>query len=176
MMGDVLQALEVPPLLGRWLEAGDEVPNSARHVMLSYGYWQRRFGGDPNVVGRTITVDAAPTEIVGVMPQGFRVLDAAADLLRPIPSARTGLAPYPFYGKGVARLKPGVSIEQANADLARLCRAGSTDSRIRTAATRRPTTSTAGGSRPRCGRSSKTSSATSAPCSGWSWARSASCS
>jgi putative ABC transport system permease protein len=120
MMGDVLQALEVPPLLGRWLEAGDEVPSSASHVMLSYAYWQRRFGGDPNVVGRTITVDAAPTEIVGVMPQGFRVLDAAADLLRPIPSARTGLAPYPFYGKGVARLKPGVSIEQANADLARL--------------------------------------------------------
>ncbi len=120
MMGDLLQALEVPPLLGRWLEAGDEVPSSAHHVMLSYAYWQRRFGGDPKVVGRTITVDAAPTEIVGVMPQGFRVLDAAADLLRPIPSARTGLAPYPFYGKGVARLKPGVSIEQANADLARL--------------------------------------------------------
>ena len=120
MLGDVLQALEVPPLLGRWLEAGDEVPTSARHVVLSYAYWQRRFGGDPNVVGRTITVDAAPTEIVGVMPQGFRVLDAAADLLRPIPSARTGLAPYPFYGKGVARLKPNVSIEQANADLARL--------------------------------------------------------
>ena len=120
MMGDVLPALEVPPLLGRWLEAGDEVPSSARHVMLSYPYWQRRFGGDPSVVGRTITVDAAPTEIVGVMPQGFRVLDAAADLLRPIPSARTGLAPYPFYGKGVARLKSGVSIEQANTDLARL--------------------------------------------------------
>jgi predicted permease len=120
MMGDVLQAFSVPPLLGRWLEAADEVPNSARHVMLTYAYWQRRFGGDPNVVGRMITLDAAPAEIVGVMPKGFRVLDMAADLLIPIPSARTGLPPYPFYGKGVARLKPGISIEQANADLARL--------------------------------------------------------
>jgi predicted permease len=120
LMGDVLQAFSVPPLLGRWLEASDEVPNSARHVVLTYPYWQRRFGGDPNVVGRTITLDAAPAEIVGVMPKGFRVLDAAADLVIPIQSARTGLPPYPFYGKGVARLKPGVSIEQANADLARL--------------------------------------------------------
>jgi predicted permease len=120
IMGDVLQAFRVPPLLGRWLEPADEVPNSARHVMLTYPYWQRRFGGDPNVVGRTITLDAGPAEIVGVMPRGFRVLDTAADLLIPIPSARTGLPPYPFYGKGVARLKPGVSIEQANADLARL--------------------------------------------------------
>ena len=120
IMGDVLQALEVPPVLGRWLEAADEVPNSARHVMLSYAYWQRRFGGDPNVVGRTINVNAAPAEIVGVMPRGFRVLDTPADLLLPNPSARTGLAPYPFFGKGIARLKRGVSIEQANTDLARL--------------------------------------------------------
>jgi predicted permease len=120
LMGDVLPAFGVPPLLGRWLEAADEVPNSARHVMLTYAYWQRRFGGDPNAVGRTITLDAAPAEVVGVMPQGFRVLDTSADLLIPIPSARTGLPPYPFYGKGVARLKPGVSIQQANAELAGL--------------------------------------------------------
>ncbi len=120
LMGDVLQALEVPPLLGRWLETADEVPNTARHVVLTYAYWQRRFGGDRTVVGRTITVDAAPAEVVGVMPQGFRVLDTPADLLVPLPSARTGLMPYPFFGKGVARLKPGVSIEQANTDLGRL--------------------------------------------------------
>jgi predicted permease len=120
MMGDVLPALAVPPLLGRWLEAADEVPNTARHVLLSYAYWQRRFGGDPTVVGRTITVDAGSAEVVGVMPQGFRVLDTAADLLLPLPSARTGLTPYPFFGKGIARLNPGVSIEQANADIGRL--------------------------------------------------------
>jgi len=120
LLGDVLQTLEVPPLLGRWLTAEDEPPSAARRALLSYGYWQRRFGGDASVVGRTITVNGAPTEIVGVMPRGFRVLDTPADVLVPIPSLRTGLTPYPFYGKGVARLKPGVSIEQANADIGRL--------------------------------------------------------
>ena len=120
LLGDVLQTLEVPPLLGRWLTAEDEPPSAARRALLSYGYWQRRFGGDASVVGRTITVNGAPTEIVGVMPRGFRVLDTPADVLVPIPSPRTGLTPYPFYGKGIARLKPGVSIEQANADIGRL--------------------------------------------------------
>jgi putative ABC transport system permease protein len=120
VLGDVLQALQVPPLLGRWLDATDESPTDARRVMLTYAYWQRRFGGDPNVIGRTITINSTPNEIVGVMPQGFRILDTQSDLVMPIPTARTGLTPYPFFGRGVARLKPGVSIEQANADIARL--------------------------------------------------------
>ena len=120
VMGDLFQALRVPPLLGRWLDAGDEAPDVARRAVIAYSYWQRRFGGDPNVIGRTITINSLPNEIVGVMPQGFRVLDTQTDLLLPIPSRRTGLTPYPFFGKGVARLKSGVSIEQANADLARL--------------------------------------------------------
>ena len=120
VLGDVLQALQVPPLLGRWLDATDESPTDARRVMLTYAYWQRRFGGDPNVIGRTITINSTPNEIVGVMPQGFRILDTQSDLVMPIPTARTGLTPYPFFGRGIARLKPGVSIEQANADIARL--------------------------------------------------------
>ena len=120
MMGDVLQALAVPPLLGRWLDATDEGPNVAQHVMLTYAYWQRRFGGDRNIVGRTITVNAAPAEIVGVMPQGFRILDRPADLLLPLAFPRTGLVPPPFCCTGIARLKAGVSMEQANADLERL--------------------------------------------------------
>jgi predicted permease len=120
LLGDVLQALEVPPLLGRWLDASDAIPNSPRHVMLTHTYWQGRFGGDPNIVGRTITVDAAPAEIVGVMPQGFKVLDSTADLLLPMQTGRTGLVPPPFFGLGIARLAPGATIEHANADLARL--------------------------------------------------------
>jgi predicted permease len=119
-MGDLFQTLGVPPLLGRWLDAGDEAPDAARRAVLTYPFWQRRFGGDPNVIGRTLTINSVPNEIVGVMPRGFRVLDTQTDLILPIPSRRTGLTPYPFFGKGVARLKPGVSIEQANADLARL--------------------------------------------------------
>jgi hypothetical protein len=70
----VLQALSVPPIAGRWLSQADQVsrgpdPGSffagrSTTVMLTYGYWQRRFGGDPSVVGRTMTVDARPREIV----------------------------------------------------------------------------------------------------------------
>ena len=62
-------------------------PDSARsgtRVMLSYGYWQRRFGGDRSAIGRNITVDSRPREIVGVMPEGFRFVDADFDLILPL--------------------------------------------------------------------------------------------
>jgi predicted permease len=120
MMGDLLPALGVEPLLGRWLNRADEEPNGPTGVLLSYGYWQRRFGGDPGVVGRTISVNSAPAEVVGVMPRNFRVLDTPADLLLPLRFGRVGLVPPPFCCAGIARLKPGVTLEQANADLARL--------------------------------------------------------
>ena len=119
-MGGVLQALAVPPLLGRWLEASDEDPNGPARVLLTYDYWQRRFGGDENVVGRNLTVNAQSAEVVGVMPRGFRVVDTRADLITPLRFPRVGLVPPPFFGTGIARLKPGVTIEQANADLTRL--------------------------------------------------------
>jgi predicted permease len=120
IMGDVLPALGIPPLLGRWLEKADEEPNGPARVMLSHAYWQRRFGGDPNVVGRTLTMNSVSVEVVGVMPQGFRILDTPADLLVPMRTARTGLPPFPFFGTGLARLRADVSIDQANADLERL--------------------------------------------------------
>jgi predicted permease len=120
LMGDVLPALAVAPLLGRWLDASDEDPAGPLRAMLSHGYWQQRFGGDPNVVGRTLAIDGVPAEIVGVMPEGFRVLDNPADVYTPLRFPRVGLAPPPFFGTGIARLKPGVTTEQANADLARL--------------------------------------------------------
>lgn len=119
-LGGVLQALGVPPLVGRWLEPADEDPNGPFRVLLGYAYWQRRFGGDPNVVGRTLGVNGLSAQIVGVMPEGFRVVDTAADLIGPMRFPRVGLIPPPFCCTGIARLKDGVTIEQANADLARL--------------------------------------------------------
>lgn len=116
----VLEALAVPPLIGRWLDESDQDPNGSLRVMLAYGYWQRRFGGDTGVIGRKVTVSGASAEIVGVMPKGFRVLDNPADLILPQRFQRTGLIPPPFCCTGLARLKPGVSIEQADADLQRL--------------------------------------------------------
>ncbi len=116
----VLEALRVAPALGRWLRPQDQVPNGPRNLMLGYGYWQRRFGGSPSVIGRTIRVDERSWEIVGVMPRGFRVVTADFDLLRPLRFSRTNLALAGFGYRGIARLKPGVTIAQANSDLTRM--------------------------------------------------------
>jgi putative ABC transport system permease protein len=116
----VLQALDVPPAVGRWLSPADQVPRGAERVMLSYGYWRRRFGGDPTAIGRNILVDARPREIVGVMPQGFRVLDTDFDLIVPAAFDRGKLILAGFGNHGVARLKAGVAIAQADADITRM--------------------------------------------------------
>jgi hypothetical protein len=89
----VLEALNVAPEAGRWLLAEDQtgatrpppsVFKAYTRVMLSYGYWQRRFGGDRSVIGRTVIVDSRPKEIVGVMPRGFRIVNADADMIFPL--------------------------------------------------------------------------------------------
>jgi predicted permease len=124
----VLEALDVPPAAGRWFGAGEyaggprppSVINIWTTVMLSHGFWQRRFGGDPSVIGRTMIVDSLPREIVGVMPEGFRIVDAEADLLFPLAFDRGRLTLAGFNYQGVARLKPGITIAQANADMARM--------------------------------------------------------
>jgi predicted permease len=116
----VLQTLSVPPLLGRWLLPEEQNPHGAKTVMVSYGYWQRRFGGDPSVIGRSIEVDSQPRQIVGVMPQGFRLVNADFDLLAPLGFDRNKQILAGFGFRGIARLKPGVPIAQANADVARM--------------------------------------------------------
>jgi predicted permease len=116
----VLEALGVPPFAGRELTAVDQMPNGAKSVMLSYGYWQRRFGGDRSVIGRTIVIDSEPRTIVGVMPRGFRVVDHDFDFLVPFAFDRNRQILGDFGLQGIGRLKPGVAIPQANADIARL--------------------------------------------------------
>lgn len=116
----VLEALRVAPALGRWLTSQDQVPNSSRNLMLGYGYWQRRFGGSRSVIGRTIRVDERSWQVVGVMPRGFRVVDADFDLLMPLRFPRTNLSLAGFGYRGIARLKRGVTIAQADADVARM--------------------------------------------------------
>jgi predicted permease len=116
----VLQTLGVPAAAGQWLNAADQDPRGARRVMLSYGYWQRRFGGDPSVVGRVISVDLTPHEIAGVMPRGFKVVSYDFDLLEPMAfdPVKQQLAGFAYHGVG--RLRPGVTISQADADVAGL--------------------------------------------------------
>lgn len=116
----VLQALGMPPAAGRLLNAKDQQPGAPRAVVLSYGYWQRRFGGDPRAVGAMLTVDAAPRLVIGVMPARFTLADEHPDLILPARFDRSR-AQLPGFGwRGVARLKRGVTIAQADADLERM--------------------------------------------------------
>ncbi len=115
-----LQALNVPPIAGRWLMAADQKPGAPGTVMLGYGYWQRRFGGDRSAIGHSITVGSRTLEIVGVMPQGFRIVTADPELIILAPLVRSQLILAGFGYEAVARLKPGVTIAEADADIARM--------------------------------------------------------
>jgi putative ABC transport system permease protein len=115
-----LQALAVPPRLGRWLSGEDQIPGGVATAMLTYGYWQRRFGGQPDAVGQIITIDNRPRQIVGIMPRGFRVADVDAEVILPVLIDRSRLIRPGFRFVGVARLKPGVTIAEANADIGRM--------------------------------------------------------
>jgi predicted permease len=116
----VLQTFNVPPAAGRWILPAEQVPHSRAVVMLGYGYWQRRFGGDPSVIGRNIQVDSQTREIVGVMPRGFEVVNQDFDLLIPMALDPRHQILAGFGYNGIARLKPGVTISEANADIARM--------------------------------------------------------
>ena len=85
--------------------------------MLTYGYWQRRFGGAANVVGQSLVIDGRPAEVIGVLPSSFRFLRTRPDILLPMPldvNAPRGIS---FGFQALARLKPGVTLAQANADV-----------------------------------------------------------
>jgi predicted permease len=116
----VLQALDVPPVVGRWFSAADQVPHGPERVMLSYGYWQRRFGGDRSVIGRNVMVDSRPREIVGVMPRGFRFVDTDFDVMVPLAFERGNLILAGFGFQGIARLNPNATLAEANADMTRM--------------------------------------------------------
>ena len=118
----LLPMLGVKPIYGRSFVEGDNVEGSPDVVMLGYGYWQRRFGGNPAAIGRRITVDGTAREIIGVLPQGFWFMDMTHDLVVPIRfnRAKVRLAGYNF--PAIARLRPGVTLAQADADVARMIR------------------------------------------------------
>jgi len=114
-----LWALNVPPALGRWFSRDDDQPGSAETAILSDAYWQRRFGGDRSVIGRAIIVDGRPREVIGVMPPRFALRGLPMDLILP---ERWNMAQPPanFCCVGVARLKPGITVADANADVDRM--------------------------------------------------------
>jgi putative ABC transport system permease protein len=115
----VLDAVGVKPVLGRWFSRADDTPGSAETVILTYGYWQRRFGGDRSILGRTLAIESTPRAVIGVMPEEFR-FQGDPELILPLRFKRNTLALGLFSYQGMARLTPGVTLEQANADVARL--------------------------------------------------------
>jgi putative ABC transport system permease protein len=116
----ILQALGTQPAIGRWFSQADDTPGTPGTVILTHGYWQRRFAGSASVLGRTLTVDAKPLTIIGVMPRDFRFLNSTADLILPQRFERDKLFLGNFSYQGIARLKPGVTLQQADADLAQM--------------------------------------------------------
>ncbi len=116
----VLPILGVPPALGHWFSLKDDSPGSPDTVMLMYGYWRRKFGADPSVIGRRIMVDGKAREVIGVMPERFRFLDADPALITPMQFDRAKLHLGNYSYEGIGRLKPGVTLAQASADLERL--------------------------------------------------------
>jgi putative ABC transport system permease protein len=115
-----LDILRVNPAFGRDFTVEDDTPGAPDRVLLMNAYWQRKFGSDPSAVGRTLVVDGKPHEIIGVLPAGFRFLDRNPQVLLPFGFNRAEVHVGNFSYQGIARLKPGVTIEQANADIARM--------------------------------------------------------
>ena len=115
-----LRALSVQPMIGRWFSQIDDTVGSPETVILTYGYWQQRYGGLASVLGQPIMIDSRPRTVIGVMPKGFRFLNEEPKLILPLRFRETELHLGGFAYQGLARLKHGVTIQQANADVARM--------------------------------------------------------
>jgi predicted permease len=117
---EFLPTLRVEPVLGRPFTEADDAPGNPLTAMLSYAYWQRRFGGARDVVGRTFTLDGAPVQIVGVLPPTFRFLEEQAEVLTPAQPNRARTFVGGIGERLIARLEDGATLEGANADVARM--------------------------------------------------------
>jgi predicted permease len=116
----LLPTVDVQPFIGRVFSNKDDSPGAPETVILSYGYWQRRFGGDRSILGRRIRIDDKANEVIGVMPRRFKFLDMDVELMQPFQFDRNKTFLGNFSYEGVARLKPGVTLAHAEADAARM--------------------------------------------------------
>jgi predicted permease len=116
----VLPMLGVQPMLGRLFSKADDTPATPETVVLTAGYWRSKFGSDNAVVGKSLMVDSKPREIIGVLPDTFRFLDRRVSLVVPYRFDRSKVFLGNFSYTAIARLKPGTTVAQANAEVARL--------------------------------------------------------
>jgi putative ABC transport system permease protein len=115
---DLFPMLGVNPERGRYIQAGEDRPGANRVAVISHGLWQRRFGSDPQIVNKTISLDGEQYDVVGVMPASFQFPDKTVELWAPLrvnpdPALR-GSRSFQVVG----RVKPGVTAERAASDLA----------------------------------------------------------
>jgi predicted permease len=116
----VLPILGVQPMIGRQFTERDATDGSPNTIMLTYAYWQKRFGGDRSAVGRHIVADGQDREIIAVLPASFRFMNAQPLVVAPLQFNRGKEKLGNFSFNGIARLKPGVTLDAANADVRRL--------------------------------------------------------
>ncbi|HVS32998.1 MAG TPA: ABC transporter permease [Thermoanaerobaculia bacterium] len=113
--------LGVQPQLGRLFDPGHEQPGNDRVVVLSHGFWQRRFGADSSVLGQTVLLYERPYTIIGVLPEHFRSVQPGSagnpDLFRPIAIDRQTQGRGGHFMYAFARLRPGVTVAQAQSDI-----------------------------------------------------------
>jgi putative ABC transport system permease protein len=116
---DTMTILGIQPAIGRTFTAADDQDGAPGTVLLSDGFWHRKFGADPGVLGRTLTLDNETYTVIGVMPKTFEFPSRTTMFWRPIRFGPTAFDDRTdTYLRVIARLKPGVSRQQASADLA----------------------------------------------------------
>ena len=144
---DLFTVLGVSPGLGRGFNADDDVPGARRIAVLGYGLWQRRFAGNPNVVGLELMLDGTPVSIVGVMPPAFEFPAAGTELWIPLRLSRTqppnpAIRPEQFRQyrilNVVGRLRPDVSLAQSRSEMIGVARQLEQEYRTRTPGCRLP--------------------------------------
>ncbi len=119
MTHEVLSVLGVNPAAGRFFSDKDDVDGNPKTVILSHGYWQSRFGGAP-IAGSHMTLDGNDYEVIGVLPRSFRFMEPQPALILPLQFNRAKVVLGNFSYRGVARLRPGITLAQANSDVARM--------------------------------------------------------
>jgi putative ABC transport system permease protein len=111
------ELLGVEPMLGRAFLPEEEEPGSSKVALLSYGLWTRRFGADPAMVGSTISLDGETSTVIGIMPPGFRFRSSRTEVWMPLDLDPSPVSVDLNYLRVAARLKDGVTLEQARAEM-----------------------------------------------------------
>jgi putative ABC transport system permease protein len=113
---DFFRVFKATPTIGREFSEEEDLPNGPKVAIVSYSFWRDRLGGRSDVLGSTIRLSAGPAEIVGVAPPGFD-FPAHANLWTPVQNDDQACGRGCVYVDGIARLKPGVSVEQARSEM-----------------------------------------------------------